>query len=236
MPYVKTDTHDTRHLVRDRPLVFTGGVVLAGLAGFINVVLLGFFHVPVSHMTGAVSRIGIDIQTGDRTDLPTTLGILGGFLAGAMLSGTIIGAGEMRPGRRYGVALVCEGLLLAGAAMLLATGDARGVPLAAMACGLQNAMASSYYGLVLRTTHVTGIITDLGVMLGHLIRHRRLEPWKPLLLFSLLLGFATGGILGAYAEAWFGVASLILASAGCLVVGAGYVAWRIRHHLYRWYR
>ncbi len=211
-----------------RRWVFAGAVSLAALAGFVNVVVLGFFHVPVSHMTGAVSRLSTDVALADRADLRVILSIVGGFFAGAVLSGILIGGRRLRPGRRYGGVLLLEGAALAVATLLLQRGHASGVTLAAAACGLQNAMASSYYGLVIRTTHVTGIVTDLGVMLGHWLRHRRVPAWKALLLLSILAGFFGGGVLGAVAYAGIGTLALGLAATGCVVAGAGYILWRHR--------
>ena len=209
----------------ERALVFAGAMSLAGLAGFVNVVVLGFFHVPVSHMSGAVSRLSIDLATRNLADLRVVLSIVAGFLAGAMVSGMVIGGRKLRPGRRYGVALLIEGGLLGAAVALLRGGNALGVALAATACGIQNAMASSYYGLVIRTTHVTGIVTDLGVMMGHWIRHRRVPAWKALLLVSILGGFFAGGVAGALALGRFGVGALAFASAGCVTAGTAYFAW-----------
>lgn len=54
---------------RERPWVFLYGSLLAGCAGYVNVVLLGIYHVPVSHMTGATSRLAIDLSTGNMQDL-----------------------------------------------------------------------------------------------------------------------------------------------------------------------
>jgi uncharacterized membrane protein YoaK (UPF0700 family) len=209
----------------ERPWVFAGAVSLAALAGYVNVVVLGFFQVPVSHMSGAVSRLGMDLAVGNLTDLLVVLSIVGGFLLGAILSGVIIGGRKLVPGRRYGVALLIEGALLALSVLLLAWGSSLGLSLAAMACGVQNAMASSYYGLVIRTTHVTGIVTDIGVMLGHWIRHRRIPWWKLQLLLSILGGFFAGGILGALAHRWLGIPALGLASAGSAAAGLCYYAW-----------
>jgi len=225
MPYQITGAM-RRPEPHERPFVFAGAVSLAGLAGFINVVVLGFFHVPVSHMSGAVSRLSTDVALANRGDLREILSIVLGFLAGATFSGALIGGRRLLPGRRYGVALLVEGVVLALATMLLGRGAAAGVTLAAVACGVQNAMASSYYGLVLRTTHVTGIVTDLGVMIGQWLRHRRFKPWKFFLLLSILLGFFTGGVVGALAFARVGVLALGLASAGCIFAGVAYIIWR----------
>jgi uncharacterized membrane protein YoaK (UPF0700 family) len=210
----------------ERPWVFAGAVSLAIVAGYVNVVVLGVFHVPVSHMSGAVSRLSIDLASRDLADFQVVLSIVAGFLFGAVVSGIVIGGRKLVPGRRYGVALLIEGAVLALSTLLLRRGYAPGITLAAIACGIQNAMASSYFGLVIRTTHVTGIVTDIGVMIGHWIRHRTVRLWKLYLLASILTGFFVGGILGAWGYTALGVSAVGLASGTCLLAGALYIGWR----------
>ena len=211
--------------------MFTGAICLAAVAGYINVVVLGVFHVPVSHMTGAVSRLSVDLASGDRLDLRVVSSIVAAFFVGAAVSGAIIGGRKLVPGRRYGVALLVEGVALGLACYLLMQGSRLGVTMAALACGIQNAMASSYFGLVLRTTHVTGIVTDLGVMAGHWIRHRRIDRWKPMLLASILLFFFGGGVVGFRVSELWGVAALMIPAIGCVIAGMVYYVWR--HYLLR---
>jgi uncharacterized membrane protein YoaK (UPF0700 family) len=177
-------------------------------------------------MSGADSRLGIDLASRDLADFQVVLSIVAGFLLGAIVSGVIIGGRKLVPGRRYGVALLVEGMVLAGGALLLRHGEPLGITLAALACGIQNAMASSYYGLVIRTTHVTGIVTDIGVMLGHWLRHRHIRVWKLFLLGSILVGFFAGGIVGAWGYAALGVSAVDGAAATCILAGALYIAWR----------
>ncbi len=228
MPY--SPFNDSRtNIYRERPWVFVLGGLLAAVAGYVNVVLLEIYHVPVSHMSGAVSRLAIDVTTVNRVDMRGALSIFAGFLGGAILSGLIIGSTQIRPGRRYGIAMMVEGGILCAAALLLLAQQRIGIPLAAMACGLQNAMASSYYGLIIRTTHVTGMTTDIGVLIGHFIRYRRIELWKLLLLTLLLCSFFTGGLIGGLVFGKIGIAALFLASAGCLTAGLCYYEWRRRH-------
>ena len=50
--------------------------------------------------------------------------------------------------------------------MLLNKDNINGECFAAFACGLQNALTTSYSGAVVRTTHLSGIITDIGNVLG----------------------------------------------------------------------
>ena len=199
-----------------------GAIALAGTAGYINSVVLGFFHAPVSHMTGAVSRVGIDVAERGGRDIWTGMGIILAFLIGATIAGLLVGARRLAPNRRFGAALILEGLFLAVAAMLLRTEHRLGLPAAALACGLQNAMGSSYCGLQLRTTHVTGMVTDLGLMLGHWMRMHVVDRRKFLFFIAVFVAFGVGGYFGAVADIRFGPMSLLLPAVGCVVAGLVY--------------
>ena len=219
MPYSHPQT-----LTREQALgrighLLPGALAFAGTAGFINSIALGYFHSPVSHMTGAVSYLGIDLAGAHSIDALASLSIILAFVIGAGLAGFIVGARKLAPGRRYGVALVCEGGLLVAAMALLLSGRRFGVPLIAMACGLQNATTSSYCGLMIRTTHVTGTVTDIGVMLGHWLRHQKIERRKLAFMIGVVAAFGTGVWIGALADSRWGSASLMIAATGGLAAG-----------------
>jgi uncharacterized membrane protein YoaK (UPF0700 family) len=197
-----------------------GALAFAGTAGFINSVALGVFRSPVSHMTGAVSYLGIDLAGGHPSAALATLSIIFAFMVGAGLAGFIVGAESLGPGRRYGVALACEGALLAIATLLLVSGHPLGVSFASMACGVQNATTSSYCGLMIRTTHVTGTVTDIGVMFGHWIRHRNIERRKLVFMVGVVTAFGAGVWIGALADGRWGSATMGIAACGCLAAGA----------------
>ena len=67
-----------------------------------------------------------------------------------------------------------------------------------LACGLQNSMCTTFSGAVIRTTHVTGILTDIGLILGQATFYPRTRKhlWKLKVLVPLYLSFGVGGILG----------------------------------------
>jgi len=167
MPYSHPQLLTREQALAGMRHLLPGAFAFAGTAGFINSIALGVFRSPVSHMTGAVSYLGIELAGGHSHDAIATLSIILAFMVGAGVAGFILGAEKLAPGRRYGVALLCEAGLLALAMLLLVSGRSVGVSLIAMACGLQNATTSSYCGLMIRTTHVTGTVTDIGVMMGH---------------------------------------------------------------------
>ena len=172
-------------------------------------------------MTGAVSYLGLDLADNYWDNAMATLSIILAFMLGAALAGLIIGAIDLAPGRRYGVALACEGALLLGAMFLLVSGHRFGVSLVAMACGVQNATTSSYCGMMIRTTHVTGTVTDIGVMLGHWLRHKDIERRKLVFMIGVVTAFGSGVWLGAIADKRWGSTTLAFAAFACLAAGAG---------------
>lgn len=206
--------------------VLTSASLLAALAGYINTIFLSLYLLPVSHLSGTLSRFSLDIGKLDLGDLGQISGILVGFLFGAMLSGLIIGNSTVQLGRRYGVVLMLEGLFLGLSALLLNKMPILAVSLASLACGIQNGMASNYRGMIIRTTHVTGVMTDLGVLLGRWLRHKKVDTWQFALLVLTIFAFVMGGLLGAVMIKFFAGNALWFASGGTIVVGGLYFAWR----------
>jgi uncharacterized membrane protein YoaK (UPF0700 family) len=175
-----------------------GGFWLACMAGAINAIgLLGFKHQAVSHLTGTSSLLGValaDWRLGESLHL---LGIMLAFVIGAAAAGGIVGHAALQLGRRYTIALLLESLLLFAAMIALLQDSTFGHFLASAACGLQNGMVSTYSGAVVRTTHVSGLFTDLGTMLGASLRGAPFSKRKALLYLVLIAGFIIGGIIGA---------------------------------------
>lgn len=211
--------------------VLAGGCVLAMLAAAVNVDFMLRLGVSVSHLTGDLSRITMEsVRAGGHWSPQAAVLCVSlvGFVGGAATSGFFIHHPTVEIGRPYGRSLTAIGLLL----MLSHALNGRAVPLvclpAAWACGMQNALATRYRGLVLRTTHVTGLLTDLGQLIGMRMRGHEIEKWKigtPLVLFA---GFASGAALGAVGHLrWHWSITLVCGS--CYVVGGlGWSAFKRR--------
>jgi len=207
--------------------VWIGAIALSCIAGMVNVVgYLGFEHQAVSHLTGTTSLLGAALVERDWRAVSHLWSVLIAFCAGATLSGLILQDDTLRLGRRYGATLALEAALLAAAVPLFQGGHIAGALLAAMACGLQNAMVTTYSGALVRTTHLSGMFTDLGIGLGHLIRGRPL-PIRRLTLSGLIItGFLAGGIVGAWLFAQIGYHALLVPAALTGVTGVGYTVYR----------
>jgi uncharacterized membrane protein YoaK (UPF0700 family) len=210
---------------------WTGAAVLAFTAGMINAVgFLGFQHQGITHLTGTTTLLGIAIAGNAGGNALHLLAIIIAFLAGATLSGCIIKDSTLRLGRRYGVALLIESGLLLAAVPLLHRHNVTGDYLASCACGLQNAMVSTYSGAVIRTTHVSGIFTDLGIFFGHLLRRLPVD-WRKFRLWMAVLGsFLGGGTAGAFAFEHFSYQTLYFPAALTGLTGLAYAWYRHRHN------
>jgi len=217
--------------------VLTGGFALTLIAGCINAVgFLSVYHQALSHMSGTVSNAGFELATSSASPFWHSARVLFAFFGGSVLSGFIIRQSTLQAGRRYGVALAIESIFLFGSAHAFRENSQVGVYLAAMACGLQNAMATSYSGAIIRTTHMTGIVTDLGIACGHLL-HRQPVEWRRLGLYGVLLtGFFGGSYLGGLGFLRYGYDTLLFPAAFAGCTGLGYAIFkhleRRQHHRY----
>ncbi|GAA6133608.1 YoaK family protein [Oceaniserpentilla sp. 4NH20-0058] len=175
-----------------------GAFTLALLAGTINSIgLLGFQHQAISHLSGTATLLGTQLWALSEISWELFI-ILASFVFGSMLSGFLLTSTSLKLGRHYDSLLLIEGTLLSLAVYFLNQEANMGHYLASAACGLQNALATQYSGAVIRTTHMTGIFTDLGIMLGSALRREPFDSRKCRLFFWLILGFILGGSLGAF--------------------------------------
>ncbi|MGV8805803.1 MAG: YoaK family protein [Polaromonas sp.] len=188
-------------------LAFNAGAVNAG--GFLVVSMY------TSHMTGFVSLLADNLVLGNLTLALGAAGTLAAFIAGAAFTAVQVNWARQNGLRsEYALPLLVEALLLLVFGLLGATLN-RQTPLAvpltvlvlAFTMGLQNALVSKISSSQIRTTHMTGIVTDIGIELGKMLywnrnahapeSHVRANRMK-LRLFGTLLGaFVSGGVVGA---------------------------------------
>jgi uncharacterized membrane protein YoaK (UPF0700 family) len=165
--------------------VEVGAFILALVAGFVNAVgLLSFEHQSVSHLSGTATLLGTGFLTLPFQHTLHLLGILLSFLFGSSIAGFLLHGSTLKLGKHYDTALFLESALLLVTLLLLTKGSFYGHFFASMACGLQNALATTYSGAIIRTTHLTGIFTDLGIMLGELVKGNELDKRKAKLFFN----------------------------------------------------
>jgi len=206
----------------DRQNRFVAGY-LAAVAGFVNscgFLIIGSFTSPV---TGNVGRFADDLALG-KSDAALLAAVLvlaffiGAFIASIALESRVLS----RQTHVYGVLLLIEAALLVGFTELHRWGapatpraqDAAAVLLCA-AMGMQNSLVTRLSGAVVRTTHLTGVVTDLGIETARwfwyergrlglgkrilVLDHPAERPHRPkiALLATIFVAFVFGGALGA---------------------------------------
>lgn len=198
-------------------LTFVAGAINAG--GFM---IVGQY---TSHMTGIVSSLADHAALGMGQLMLAGLLALLSFMAGAAHSAWLINFGRRLGWRsRYALPLLVEaGLLLCfglmGALLPVEVVAIPVVPLLCFLMGVQNACITKISGARIRTTHMTGIVTDLGIEIGKLtywnadartpVPRVVADRAKMRLLAGLLASFAIGGLVGALAFAWIGLAACL---------------------------
>jgi len=188
--------------------------------------LLGFEHQAITHLTGNTSMLAEAVASFNMGSTLHFAALIGSFVAGCALSGFIIQDSTLQLGRRYGVALLLVAILLFVSVPLMEQQSSYGMYTAAGACGLQNAMVSTYSGAVVRTTHVSGMFTDLGIYLGHSLRGIPIDFRRLKLSITVISGFFFGGIAGAFLYQEIAYSALYIPSALTALVAVTYAVFR----------
>lgn len=216
-------------------LSFNGGYINAG--GFLAT---GRF---VSHVTGFATLFGVDIAN---NEIDIALGILSVpifFLAGAFIAGLLID----RPLYRKQTPHVDWVMGLSALCLFAASAAGYGINfndvgailglkesyllliLLCLASGLQNAAITSSSGKTVRTTHLTGLTTDLGLGLARVFTFDlqkdsiKRETRSNYLRIGSILSFIGGSMIGAWIFLNIGYQGFIFSA-----VISTYAAWKGR--------
>ncbi len=199
-----------------KPLNFALWFTLSFQAGSINVG--GFLSCKkfVTHVTGFATHFGVDLASGFFWDALSMLMVPLFFLLGCFTSAIIIDRPKylkLKP--QYTLAFSMIGLSLTSISLL---GYAKFLgtftnitssmviffllAILSYVSGVQNSMISLASGLLVRTTHLTGITTDLGVGMARMLypqvpqEQRIIELKMNLLRMGTILSFIFGSIAG----------------------------------------
>lgn len=187
-------------------------LMLAFAAGCVNATAALVCARYVTHVTGSVTQIGM--ESANLVIVLDLVLVLISFIVGAMTSGLLIN-GRAHRGLRplYSLPLVVVSVIdvvvaAAGEAGWFGafdgavdqTSDFVFLSLLSYAMGLQNGAVATSTGLLVRTTHLTGPSTDLGIHLAELFfvdaEARKSARQHALLRLGKIVAFATGAFAG----------------------------------------
>lgn len=168
---------------------------LTFLSGALNVLGILALGDSISHFTGNLSKMAIQIQGGDISQALHLFSLLCSYFIGCVLSGLFIREREFSLRRRYGASLLAMSLCLLTSYFFMRESRFFIYSLS-LILGLQNALFISYKGILVRTTHITGNLTDAGVFLGRLLRGESHDKAKMYFYFLNISAFFVGALMG----------------------------------------
>ena len=188
---------------------------LTFLSGFINVGAIRSFSLPVSHHTGNISHLALSIVHKNITEVFIICSAILAFFTGAFFSGLLFHQRKFGLKKRYGILLMGLAMIFLSLA-LLKTPQILKISALSFAAGVQNAMFIFYGDILVRTTHITGYLTDAAFALAMCLRGKK-DKFRFFLFCSLnILFFLAGGITAGLIK----TGSFFIASA-CLYLIAG---------------
>ncbi|WP_432560164.1 YoaK family protein [Granulicoccus sp. GXG6511] len=185
--------------------------LLALHAGVLNSVGFVATATYTSHMTGLTAIVADHLVLGDFRLVAIGLLAIAAFIGGAMMCALVFNWSRRRGLRsRFSAVLVLESsmVLMFGAIADRVTWEHRiwvFIPVLCFTMGLQNAIVTKASDAQIRTTHVTGMVTDIGIELGKLVYRPSRADLDPVVANTTKLRhhitivglFFLGGVLGA---------------------------------------
>nr|WP_284691371.1 YoaK family protein [Pinirhizobacter soli] len=188
------------------------------MAGFVNAVAILATHEAATHLTGVATAATAAVALGN-WPVAAILGLVAlAFVIGAAMSGVLLRAPRWQSMRHVCVPFFLEAASLVVGGLLLDSYPTTGLTLCAFAVGIQNGTSTITTGALIRTSHVTGILTDLAVSLGQALQGRPWDRRRASVCGIVFGGFVIGALAGAWGfHRWGGLALLCPAGVAALV-------------------
>ncbi|QEY24129.1 YoaK family protein [Neisseria animalis] len=238
------------------------GYIMAFLAGAINAGGFFAFARYTSHVTGSMSLAADMVYTREWSVLLLALASVCCFIGGAAHSAWVIFWMRQKRFRgSFGFSMWLEAVYLLvfglfGATLLHVDLGWDGMVMPSLALfqlcfimGMHNTVVTVLSGGAIRSTHMTGSATDLGIELAKSVYYAKNHPRLPhvrvnrpkmLLLAGLMAAFLGGGVVGAWGYQTAGHHFALPVALVLFVLGAGSVGYdvklRLKFILLRWYK
>ncbi|WP_285130796.1 YoaK family protein [Leclercia adecarboxylata] len=197
---------------------------LATSAGLLNAIALGAFGFFPSHMTGNTSQFSSEVSSTDLNDIIFFATIILSFVTGAIIARIIVLWGIIQNVRLiFCQVLFIEGLLLAGVSLYemyfhTFTTNREIIVFLCGLMGIHNSTSTQLSGGRVRSTHITGTLTDAGISLASVVvamlrrdysKDTAAQRSQFKTHLTTLFSFITGGIAGLILFRWFGFNAML---------------------------
>lgn len=167
------------------------------ISGYINVVGLLRFDLPITYVSGKIVQMASHIVTGTWDLFRIFFTLVFCFFIGSFLSGILFSKQKFVLRIRYGLILLFYSIVIWTMSIYFSESRLMAYSLAFIV-GSQNGFFLYHRGAIVRTTHMTGYLSDAGVILGRAIRGNVATIWKAYFYLLNILSFFIGGLFGAY--------------------------------------
>ncbi len=215
--------------------------LLSLVAGIVNISGVLSVKVLTTNVTGHFAFFSEDLSNKDYKIAVVYLFFILSFLVGSFTSNLIIEiVSRIKPEASYIFPIVIEIIILMvvgmfGVSSILGNSDGQIIACTLLfAMGLQNSLVTKASQSVVRTTHLTGLFTDLGIELSQLFFYKKRSEFIRLsksiyLKLAIISCFFLGCLAGGFVYRSIELKTLLLA-AGVLVIALFYDT--IRFHYY----
>ncbi|KAB7898911.1 DUF1275 domain-containing protein [Rouxiella sp. S1S-2] len=211
-------------------------LVLATTAGILNAMALGAFGIFPSHMSGNTSQLSSEVSNTDLSDVLFLAAMIGAFVIGSVTSRLLAISGLKNNIRTiYSIILLLEGILLVLVSLFetyyYSYGNSHEIIIfLGFLMGVHNSTSTQLSSGRVRSTHITGTLTDIGIALASVMASLlRRDPSKQVkvqrsqLITHLvtLSSFLIGGIAGLLLFKQFGFNSMVAVGIFLVLVAIG---------------
>jgi uncharacterized membrane protein YoaK (UPF0700 family) len=203
---------------------------MAFQAGVLNIGGFMACHRFVSHVTGFATFFGSELNQPGHTHPLRMLQVPLFFLLGSMISGYLVDL-RLKLHKRpkyyiaFGIIFALASLIFMGGLTgyfgsfgepLEQTRDYTLLILLCLICGIQNGTITAVSGSVVRTTHLTGITTDLGLGIVRFFNREKLMGSIPdegkanLMRIGIITSFGLGSAIGGFLFVRFGFGGFLV--------------------------
>lgn len=219
--------------------------LLSFVAGIVNITGVLAVKTLTTNVTGHFAYFAEELMHQDYSAAITFFVFTLFFLLGAFTSNLISEfIAQRHPNTSHIIPIILEITLLAAVAFFgtsssnLASCEGKSMAFAMLfAMGIQNSLVTKISQSTVRTTHLTGLFTDLGIELSQLFFYKKIEEKKKLktniyLRFSIISFFFIGCVLGGYLFKALKIKTLFVA---CffLLIALLYDSIRLQYHLFQ---
>ncbi|MEL3912185.1 YoaK family protein [Treponema pedis] len=168
-------------------------ILLTFIAGFVNASAVRLFASPISHHTGNVTGIAVSVTDGAFGFTVKTAASVAAFFLGAFISGLMFYQRKFTLKKRYGIFLMffSSGFF---AVSVFTFSKITSLFILALILGMQNGMFIFYGDVLVRTTHITGYLTDAAFALAMALRGDKSKLKLAAFYLINIFCFLSGGI------------------------------------------